>query len=615
MTIAAVVLQAGPFNGNGVTTGFPFTFRCFGKTEMTWTRRSVAGVEAVLVLDLDYSVVLNADQNATPGGTVTFPIGGSAYAILAVGEKLVGVSNAPETQLVDLVAAGGFFPEVIEGALDRAVLLIQQLSQLFTRTLTYPVTDTTTSATLPTSTQRANMFLAFDASGSPIAAAAASGGAPVSVAMQPVVSAASLAAARAAMGVNPSLATASITGAYTTVAADINKVLQCAGTFTLSLGDAATLAAGWYATVKVISGTVTIGRVTAGNTIDGVAANLVLKAGQSAAFAVNQAVNGFNCTSNNPVFNDTADPTKQLAYSLSGFTTGATRVQTPANFDHPTGAGFEVCDGRLTLTTATAVTTADVTAAGTLFFTPYKGDLIGLYDGTKWNISRFAEVSIAVPAALSQMYDVFGYDNAGTFTLELLAWTNDTTRATALVLQNGVLVKTGATTRRYLGSMRSTGVANQTEDSLVKRYVWNNYNRIRRPMSRNEGAASWTYSTAAFRQANANAANQLDLVIGAAEDAVRASVYNSVQNSTATQRIVHVGIGIDSTTVNSAQIDAGHATGTYEATVSAHYVGSPGIGRHTLVWLEWATGGDTQTWNASAFSASFASGITGELMG
>lgn len=201
MTIAAVVLQAGPFSGNGVTTAFPFAFKCFSKAEMIWTWRSALGVEAPLVLDLDYSVALNVDQNATPGGTVTFPLGGSAYAILAAGQKLVGVSNAPETQLTALVAAGGWFPQVVEDALDRMVLLTQQLSQLLTRTVSYPVTDTVVGATLPTSTTRANMFLAFDASGNPIAAAAVTGVA-ASVAMQPVLSAATLALARAALGLN-----------------------------------------------------------------------------------------------------------------------------------------------------------------------------------------------------------------------------------------------------------------------------------------------------------------------------------------------------------------------------------------------------------------------------
>lgn len=149
MTISAVVLEAGPFSGNGVTTAFPFTFKCFSKSEMIWTKTDAAAVEHVLVLDLDYSVALNVDQNTTPGGTITFPLGGSAYAILAAGEKLVGVSNAPETQLVDLVAAGGWFPEVVENALDRAVMLIQQLSQLLNRAIVIPASVSGVSTQTP----------------------------------------------------------------------------------------------------------------------------------------------------------------------------------------------------------------------------------------------------------------------------------------------------------------------------------------------------------------------------------------------------------------------------------------------------------------------------------
>ena len=37
---------------------------------------------------------------------------------------------------------------------------------------------------------------------------------------------------------------------------------------------------------------------------------------------------------------------------------------------------------RLTLTTATPVTTSDVTGATTLYLTPYSHNCIGLYDGT-----------------------------------------------------------------------------------------------------------------------------------------------------------------------------------------------------------------------------------------
>ncbi|MDO8632354.1 MAG: hypothetical protein Q7R41_17870, partial [Phycisphaerales bacterium] len=90
---------------------------------------------------------------------------------------------------------------------------------------------------------------------------------------------------------------------------------------------------------------------------------------------------------------------------------------------------------RCSLTTAVPVTTADVTAAGTLYFVPYVGNRIALYDASgNATIYTSPEISIAVPAATSQLYDVFVYANAsGAPALELLAWTNDTTRATAIV--------------------------------------------------------------------------------------------------------------------------------------------------------------------------------------
>src|SRR3972149_4877028 len=96
------------------------------------------------------------------------------------------------------------------------------------------------------------------------------------------------------------------------------------------------------------------------------------------------------------------------------------------------------CDGRLTLTSGTPVTTADVTAATSIYFTPYIGDRIAIYDGTRWRLYLFAELTLALGTLTAALpYDVFIYDNAGTLTLEALAWTNGTTRATALVRQKG----------------------------------------------------------------------------------------------------------------------------------------------------------------------------------
>ena len=277
------------------------------------------------------------------------------------------------------------------------------------------------------------------------------------------------------------------------------------------------------------------------------------------------------------------------------------------------------CQGRLTLTTATPVTTADVTAATTLYFTPYKGNKVGLYDGTsKWKVYGISELSIAIPATTSTMYDAFVYDNAGTPTLELTAWTNDTTRATALTTQNGVLVKTGATTRLYVGSFRTTGVSGQTEDSNTKRYVWNYHNRVFRRMYVRDTTDSWTYSTAAWRQANGNAANQLDFIIGVLEDPVTATLTVEATTS-ATARNVSAGLKLDATngedfTSGNGAFHQSTARSDGFATIVALYSSYVAVGRHYLAWTEYGFGVDTQTWYGDN-AGSAQSGVVGGLWG
>lgn len=294
---------------------------------------------------------------------------------------------------------------------------------------------------------------------------------------------------------------------------------------------------------------------------------------------------------------------------------GVTKQATGSMFASLAAAVFSrAVMGRLTLTSATPVTTTNVTAATTIYFTPYGGNLIGLYDGTNWQTVTFTEKSLAVPATTNTVYDVFGYLSGGTLALEALAWTNDTARATALALQDGVYVKNGVATRRYLGSFRTTGVSGQTEDSDVKRYVWNYYNRVVRNMRVLEATATWTYSTPAYRQANNAAANQLDFVVGVAEDVIPVAVRASASNSTATTRPVYVSVGLDSTTVaatGSMTTQAG-VTNASQMAVTAAFNYTPTVGRHYLVWLEFGTGVDTQTWYGSTGAVN---GIFGTIRG
>jgi len=119
----------------------------------------------------------------------------------------------------------------------------------------------------------------------------------------------------------------------------------------------------------------------------------------------------------------------------------------------------------------------------------------------------------AVPATTSQMYDAFVYDNAGAPTLELLAWTNDNDARNRPRETGRHLVKSGATTRRYR-LVPDDDSRGQTEDSLVKRYVWNYYNANAGSCIGSGLLGHGRTPRRRFDSANANTANQVECVIG-----------------------------------------------------------------------------------------------------
>jgi hypothetical protein len=161
MTVSSTTRKAGPFAGNGVVTTFPFNFKVFAKTDIKVVIVNAAGASTTLVLDSDYSVALNVDQNNTPGGTVTYPIIGSP---LPTGYQLVELGNLPIDQETDITNQGGFYPQVIEDMVDRATIQIQQVAELASRAIV--VTEVEASPpTLPPASARANTVLGFDAFG------------------------------------------------------------------------------------------------------------------------------------------------------------------------------------------------------------------------------------------------------------------------------------------------------------------------------------------------------------------------------------------------------------------------------------------------------------------
>lgn len=116
-------------NGDGSNKNFDFDFRVWETSQLqVWV--SVDGATAEEKTS-GWSAVLNADQDANPGGTVTYPSSGDA---LTASDTLTVIRDMPFVQGVDLVDNQAFSPEVIEAAMDKATAERQQLKEELNRT-------------------------------------------------------------------------------------------------------------------------------------------------------------------------------------------------------------------------------------------------------------------------------------------------------------------------------------------------------------------------------------------------------------------------------------------------------------------------------------------------
>ncbi len=147
MTVTATNRKAGPYPGNGVATSFPFSFKVFAKTDIAVVFANSSGVESTLVLDSDYSVTLNADQNTTPGGSITYPISGSPMLST---QALAIVGGLGYGQTTALPSGGAYNASIVERALDRLTILVQQVLEIANRGVQLAFTTATNvSSRLP----------------------------------------------------------------------------------------------------------------------------------------------------------------------------------------------------------------------------------------------------------------------------------------------------------------------------------------------------------------------------------------------------------------------------------------------------------------------------------
>ena len=264
-----------------------------------------------------------------------------------------------------------------------------------------------------------------------------------------------------------------------------------------------------------------------------------------------------------------------------------------------------VCNGRLTLESNVPVSYSDQTAKTTIYYTPYMGNKISLYntDTTLWTVHEFAQLSHDLGSETADTnYDVFAKSTNGVVSLATpVAWSANTSRDVELVLQDGVYCKTGALDERYIGTYRTTDQTGECEDSFAKRLVWSAYNQVERALYYLPTPDGWAGLGATIRQANNTAAYKVEVVSGLDGNSI--TVDNGVMVSCDAVAIgtdMQVGIGESSTTANATGTIAIAATPAVSGHIfssSAHLKKHKSAGYHYYAMLESnGTTSGTVTW-------------------
>jgi hypothetical protein len=205
--------------------------------------------------------------------------------------------------------------------------------------------------------------------------------------------------------------------------------------------------------------------------------------------------------------------------------------------------------GRLTLTSGTPVTTSDVTGATSIYYTPYVSNVITLWDGYRWRPIEFSEYTLALGTLTSgKPYDVFAYLSSGVLALEMLAWTNDTTRATAITIQDGRYCKSGDKTRLYLGTFYTTATTT-TEDSQANRYLWNMYNRAAKAQASAVGTSHTNQNQSRLWNGGSGTLPRCQLVVGLGTETCVLSATARMNYGSAATINAAIGVWLDGASI------------------------------------------------------------------
>jgi hypothetical protein len=285
--------------------------------------------------------------------------------------------------------------------------------------------------------------------------------------------------------------------------------------------------------------------------------------------------------------------------------------------------------GRLSLTSGVPVLSADVSAGTAVYYMPYVGNLVPIYNGSTFIAHAVTELTLALASqhALNTLYDVFLFNNSGVVTIVTgPGWSTSTagsgargtgagtteisrvngfyTNAVQITGRNGSTTYTiGANLATYVGTISIDGTAGQCSfhtswGQSRKAGVWNAYNRRPILLKAGDATASWGYASATVRPSNNATANSIEILCGLAECPTEIDFRqaNDNQGSTTNSKI---GIGFNSTTVMSgfnptSTFSFSAGGGPSSTSLSKHlgparHFATPAIGKHTITALESAT--------------------------
>lgn len=311
---------------------------------------------------------------------------------------------------------------------------------------------------------------------------------------------------------------------------------------------------------------------------------------------------------------------------------GATGPAGPTGATGPAGVngGLASPQGRLCLASGLPVVASD-TSGTSIYYTPYVGDQIPIYDGSDFANRTFSELTLALDSTsghtgyhqADKNFDLFVFDDSGTLRLgSSPAWTDDNTRANAISRTRGLLVNSSSIVLRfgsasgntttvaagratYVGAMRASADGTCRMDIVPtpvnggtnnKLFLWNYYNRVVMHSINRDLTANWSYTTDTIRQMNNSGSNQIAFVCGEIEDAVAGHLITLSSNSSANIRR-RTSIGFNSPTAN-------HTVEVFRTAPAGILISSevmlqrrpPSRGYNRIIALERSEASGTTTW-------------------